>query len=136
VPKLSDIRRVIPEDFSKEDREVAEKIGGSYNDFADEVYQTLNGRLDFENMARAKVSLDITFDSNGNPVGSNSVSSKLSFVSMVHVGKIQNITNSSARLASAPYIDWTYTGNGIIRINYGRGFATGNKYRLTLELVQ
>jgi hypothetical protein len=135
MPKLSDIRRIIPEDFSNDDREVAEKIGGSYNEFADEIYQVVNGQLDFDNLARAKVTIDITFDSNGNPVGSSSVSSSLSSVSMVHVGKIQNLTNANARLTAAPYIDWTYRGGGIIKINYGTGFTAGNKYRLTLELV-
>ena len=135
MPKLSDIRRIIPEDFSEEDRPTAEKIAGSYNDFADEVYQTINGQLDFDNLARAKVSLDITFDSNGNPIGSSNVSSNLSFVSMVLIGNIQNLTNSSARFTTSPYLDWSYIGNGIVRINYGIGFKTGTKYRVTLELM-
>ena len=52
MPKLSDIRRIVPEDFSDEDRESAEKIAGSYNEFADELYQVINGQLDFDNLAR------------------------------------------------------------------------------------
>jgi hypothetical protein len=135
MPKLSDIRRIIPEDFSRDDREMVEKIAGSYNDFADEIYEVINGQLDFENLARAKIILDITFDSNGNPVGSNSAKSNLPTVSMVIIGKIQNLTNSSARFTTSPYIDWTYSGNGLIKINYGIGFQAGTKYRLTLELI-
>lgn len=135
MPKLSDIRRIIPEDFSKEAQEVIEGVAGSYNEFADEIYQVVNGQLDFDNLARAKVSLDISFDSTGKPVGNASIVTGLSFVSMLHIGKIQNITNAS-RISQIPYLDWSFQGNGIVKINYGVGFTTGIKYRLTLELIQ
>lgn len=136
MPKLSDIRRIIPEDFKKEDQESANLIAGSYNEFADEIYQVVNGQLDFDNLARAKVSIDISFDSAGKPVGNSTISSNLSYVSMVNIGKAQNITNSAVKFTQAPYIDWTLQGNGIIKINYGIGFAAGAKYRLLLELIQ
>jgi hypothetical protein len=135
MPKLSDIRRIIPEDFSKEAQEVIEGVAGSYNEFADEIYQVVNGQLDFDNLARAKVSIDISFDSTGKPVGNASIVTGLGFVSMLHIGKIQNITNAS-RITQVPYLDWSFQGNGTIKINYGVGFTTGIKYRLTLELIQ
>lgn len=135
MPKLSDIRRIIPEDFSKEAQEVIEGVAGSYNEFADEIYQVVNGQLDFDNLARAKVSLDISFDSTGKPVGNASIATSLGFVSMLHIGKIQNLTNAS-RISQVPYLDWSFQGNGIVKINYGVGFTAGIKYRLTLELIQ
>lgn len=137
MPKLSDIRRIIPEDVNKDADpvEIVERIAGSYNEFADEIYQVVNGQLDFENLARAKVSLDISFDSTGKPVGNASIGTSLSFVSMIHIGKIQNLTNAS-RISQVPYIDWSFQGNGTVKINYGVGFTAGVKYRLTLELIQ
>jgi hypothetical protein len=135
MPKLSDIRRIIPEDYSQDDQDVINGVAGSYNEFADEIYQVINGQLDFDNLARAKVSIDITFDSTGKPVGNASIGTNLSFVSMLHIGKIQNITNAS-RITQVPYLDWSFQGNGIVKINYGVGFSTGIKYRLTLELIQ
>lgn len=136
MPKLSDIRRIIPEDFEEEFQEAAEKIAGSYNEFADELYQVVNGELDFDNMARTKVSIDISFDSSGNPSSSTNIASNLSFVSILYIGKVQNLSNPSAKLSQAPYIDWSYKGNGLVGVNYGIGFVAGNKYRLTLELVK
>jgi hypothetical protein len=136
MPKLSDIRRIIPEDFSKESQEVVEGIAGSYNDFADEIYQVVNGQLDFDNLARAKVIIDITFDATGKPTTSSSIVINLSAVSMIHIGKVQNISNAAAKLTQTPYIDWSYQGSGLVKINYGVGFTAGNKYRLTLELIQ
>ena len=135
MPKLSDIRRIIPEDFSKEAQEVIEGVAGSYNEFADEIYQVVNGQLDFDNLARSKISIDISFDSAGKPVGNASISSGLGFVSMLHIGKIQNLTNA-LRISQTPYLDWSFQGNGIVKINYGVGFTAGIKYRLILELIQ
>ena len=138
MPKLSDIRRIIPEDTDTKATpvEIIETIAGSYNEFADEIYQVVNGQLDFDNLARSKVSIDITFNQSGSPVGNSSIFSNLATVSMIHIGKVQNITNSAARLAQTPYIDWTLQGEGIIKINYGVGFIAGAKYRLVLELIQ
>jgi hypothetical protein len=136
MPKLSDIRRIVPEDFSNEDREVAEKISGSYNEFADEVYQLINGNLDFSNLARNKVTVDVTFQADGNPTVPVNIGTTLSSVSMVYIGNVQNMTNSSERLTSAPFIGWTFMGNGLVKLNYGMGFTTGRKYRLTLEIVK
>lgn len=138
MPKLSDIRRIIPEDVDNKSTpvEVVEVVAGSYNEFADEIYQVINGQLDFDNLARAKVSLDISFDSTGKPVGNSNISTNLAFVSMLYIGKIQNLTSSAEKLIQSPYIDWSYQGNGVVKINYGIGFQSGKKYRLTLELVQ
>lgn len=137
MPKLSDIRRIIPEDVSEDSSpvDVVEAIADSYNEFADELYQVINGQLDFDNLARAKVSLDISFDAAGKPVGNVSIVTKLSFVSMLYIGKIQNLTNAAERFTQVPYIDWSYQGNGVVKINYGVGFLPGKKYRVTLELV-
>jgi hypothetical protein len=136
MAKLSDIRRIIPEDFAKEDRDAAEKIAGSYNEFADEVYQLINGNLDFSNLARNKVTVDVTFKTDGTPNVPTNIGTTLSSVSMIHIGNVQNMTNSSERLTSTPFISWTFIGSGIVKLNYGIGFTAGRKYRLTLELVK
>jgi hypothetical protein len=43
MPKLSDIRRIIPEDVDNKSTpvEIVETISGSYNEFADEIYPYL-----------------------------------------------------------------------------------------------
>jgi hypothetical protein len=137
MPKLSDIRRIIPEDVDNKSTptQIVETVAGSYNEFADEIYQVINGQLDFDNLARAKVSIDLSFDTSGKPVGNVSIATKLPFISMLYIGKIQNLTNAAERITQVPYLDWSYQGNGVVRINYGIGFTSGKKYRLTLELI-
>lgn len=136
MPKLSDIRRIIPEDFPSDERDLAEKIGGSYNEFADEIYQVVNGELDFENMARRKVVVDATFNTDGTLKVPVNINTGLTSVALVYVGKIQNLTSPSTKLTQTPYIDWTHQGSGLVKLNYGVGFVAGAKYRLTLELVK
>lgn len=136
MPKLSDIRRIIPEEFDKEERGVAEKIAESYNEFADELYEVVNGQLDFDNLARYKAAVDITFNSAGDPVGNINIATNLTYVSMVLIGNAQNLSNSNARFSTSPYIGWTYQGGGIVKILYGIGFTPGVRYRLTLEIIQ
>lgn len=136
MPKLSDIRRIIPEDFEEEQQELVEKIGGSYNEFADELYQVVNGQLDFDNMERRKISVEVIFLESGAPKSAVNINSGLSSVSILYVGKVDNLTSPSAKLSQSPYIDWTHQGSGRVKINYGLGFSPGAKYRLTLELVK
>jgi hypothetical protein len=138
MPKLSDIRRIVPEDVDDKatPAEIIETIAGSYNEFADELYETVNGRLDFDNLARAKISLEITFDPSGTPLAVTRFRTNLSFVSMIHLGNVQNLTASSARLVQSPYLNWSYEGGGVVKINYGIGFLSGNRYRLTLEIIE
>lgn len=136
MPKLSDIRRIIPEDFPSESRDLAERIGGSYNEFADEIYGVVNGELDFENLARRMISVEVTFTETGALKVPVNINSGLGFVSMVHIGKAQNLSNSTAKFTQAPYIDWSHQGNGLVRLNYGIGFVAGARYRLTLELIK
>jgi hypothetical protein len=136
MAKLSSVRRIIPEDFKKEDQDVANIIASSYNDFADELFLTVNGKLDFDNLARSKVIVDIVFDANGTPVGQVNVATGLTSVAIINIGKVQNLTNSAARLTAAPYLDWSFQGQGLLRILYGRGFTAGTRYRVTLEIVQ
>lgn len=134
MPKLSDIRRIIPEDFEEEYQDLVTKISGSYNEFADEIYQVVNGQLDFDNLSRSKVIVDVTFNSSGIPTQEVVINSKLSYVSMLHIGKI-TASNSNVKFTQAPYISWTYKGDGNVKIDYGIGFTAGLKYSISLELV-
>lgn len=136
MPRISDIRRIIVEDFKQEDQDLASKIAGSYNDFGDEVIQVLNGAIDYENLARSQVVLELSLNPDGSLRGSPKVNSNLASVSGLVILKVDNLTNRSARLTQSPYIQFTNQGNGIISIDYAIGFLSGSKYRVVLELIQ
>ena len=135
MPKLSDIRRIIPEDFKQEDQDVAQRIAGSYNDFADELYEVVNGQLDFDNLARRKISIDVNISSTGKISGTTTAVTNLSFVSGINVIKVDNLSNTTAIPTSAPFVGFVYQGSGRFTISYILGIPSG-KWRLTLEVIQ
>lgn len=136
MPKVSETRRIVPEDFEPDFQDAISKVAGPVNDFSDELVAVVNGQLDFDNLARRKVQLDIVVDGNGKPTLSSRISTGLGFVSMIHVGKVTNNTNVSLRLTQLPYIDWVYEGGGFVRVNFVHGLIAGNKYSLILEIIQ
>ena len=90
MPKLSDIRRIVVEDYPEEFQEVAGLIAGSYNEFADELYQVINGQIDFDNLARALVSFDVTVNSLGVPLTGTSIKTNLASITGMNIIKIDN----------------------------------------------
>lgn len=135
MPKLSDIRRIIPEEFKEEDQDVASNIAGSYNEFADEIYSIVNGALDFDNLARRKVDIDLNIGANGSITGNATVNTSLFSVSGIIVMNAVCTTNSAIKLTAAPFASFSYKGSGQFTINYVLGIPSG-KWRLTLEVIQ
>ena len=135
MPKLSDIRRIVPEEYKPEDQEMASNIAGSYNEFADELYQVMNGQLDFDNLARRKIDINLNVGENGTILGNSTINTSLTYVSGLYVMNAVNTTNSAIRVTAAPFASFVYKGNGQFIISYLVGIPAG-KWRLTLEVVQ
>jgi len=70
MPFIDTVKRITTDEFKPEDREVAERIGNIYNYFAEQVTNVLNGNVDFANLQRALITIDVVVDSNGNPLQS------------------------------------------------------------------
>lgn len=132
MPKLSDIRRIIVEDFQEEDQDMASKISGSYNEFADELFQVINGQLDFDNLNRSKIIYEVQVDANGAPKNNPLVNSSLASVSGVNIIKCDSLENK--KLKSAPFLQFTYQGNGLLKVDYILGLEAG-RYRIVLEII-
>ncbi len=132
--RLSNPKRIIVEDFPKESRETIAKLAGIYNQFQDEVVQAVNGQLDFDNLKRTKVVLNVTLDANGVPQGASQIKTGLTSYSGKNIIDIQNM-QGGANVLSSPYLDCTYQGNGIIKVNKFLGLPTGQKLRITIEFI-
>lgn len=132
--RLSNIRRIVIEDFAKDDRPAVEKLATILNPFMDEVIELSEGNIDFDNLARSKVSADVTVDANGIPVGLTQINIQLQSYSGNKIINVQNLTGG-ANVISAPYLDCTYQGNGIVKINKIYGLVVGKKTRITFEFI-
>lgn len=134
MPFLDTVKRITTEEFKEEDREVAERIGNVYNYFAEQVTNVLNGNIDFDNLQRSLLTIDIIVDSNGNPIQKTQFNNS-NGLQGTKIIRATNLTNSANYLQSCPFMTFTSLGTGIYTINNITGLNAGEKYTLVIELI-
>lgn len=134
MPELSNIRRIITEDFPTEDRETVAKLASILNFFMEEVTNTVNGELDFDNLKRGTKTIEITVDANGTPIGTD----KFTFDNGLQGTKViraTNLANRNIYPTSHPFVTFEPIDSGVYRINNISGLQANTKYSLVLELI-
>jgi hypothetical protein len=132
--QLSNVRRIIVEDFAEEDRDAVGKIATVFNSFADEVVELTRKKINFDNLARSLVTIDITVDADGIPKGVSQINTTLSTFSGKNIVHVQSLAGG-ANVVSTPYLDCTYQGNGIVRIVKFYGLPPNKKLRISIEFI-
>lgn len=133
MPKLRSYKRLITSDFEKEDQELIERIGGSINDSFNELYFTLNGRVELTNNIACTVrTVDITVDSNGIPVSRTTFTlNSTTPVIGCQVIMAANQTNTVVYPTGAPFISFTQLDQALL-INHITGLQANNRYTLRI----
>lgn len=133
MPKLASYKRIITNDFKKEDREFVEQMAGPINDSFSEVYFAMNGRLSLtENLYCSVKVIDITVDANGIPVNQSTFTvDKPTPVIGITVIQAINQSNSSVFPTGQPFISFTPISTGIL-INHVTGLQANQRYTLRL----
>ena len=124
-------KRIIVEDFAKQDRPMAEKLSGSLNLFMDEVYQVLSKNLNTtDNLNRDLKTIKVNVNASGIPNSNvqfqNTLKTKISGMVVIRA--------FNAIPTTAPFI--TYTENaGIVTINQVSGLVANTDYQLLIEII-
>lgn len=134
MARLNNVQRIIIEDFQDEDRETVSKLANILNYFMTQVTDIVNGRLDYENINKQAVTVDVTVDATGKPLQSTNFSAQQGLLGGV-VLRAQNLTNSAVFPTGQPFVSFTPVQSGLYRINNITGLQPNNKYRLTLEVT-
>lgn len=134
MPFIDTVKRITTDEFKPEDREVAERIGNIYNFFAEQVTNVLNGNVDFANLDRSLITLDIIVGANGNPSQTSQFNANTGLQGTKVVNAV-NLTNRVNYLQSTPFISFTSQGTGLYTIDNITGLNSGESYRLTIELI-
>jgi hypothetical protein len=133
--KIQIPKKLRAEDFDSNSQDLINKIAFIYNSFCDEVFQTLNGGVDYNNLNRQISQVTITLDSSGALVNPPSIKLNLKTkVLGINVISATNQVNSSTYPTAAPFVNWTLNA-GILNIAHVSGLQNGSKYTLTLELI-
>lgn len=129
-------KRIRIEDFKSEEKELITKLSDMVTPFMDDVYQALDGRLDFDNLNRQIVDLEVLIDSFGKVVNNPQIKTtfKTQRVRGVNVINAVNLGNSSVYPTSLPMINFTING-AIMTILNITGLQADSRYKLTLELI-
>jgi hypothetical protein len=134
MAQLTNVRRIVVEDFPSEDRETVGKLASTINNFMEEVTELSRNSIDYDNLARTKIAFDVTVDALGRPQGISQINTGLSSYSGKVLLDVQGISATDV-VVSAPWLDCTYQGNGLVRINRILGLPAGKKMRVTVEFI-
>lgn len=131
--KLPNYKRIITSDFEEEDQEMIEQLGRSVNDAFNQVYFTLNGRVDLANNLFCTVRVvDVVVDSTGAPVSRTTVSlNNTQPVIGCIVLQAVNQTNSNIYPTGAPFISFTQLDQALL-INNITGLQPNMRYTLRI----
>lgn len=128
----SNVRRIVVEDFKQDDREAVAKLAEIVNPFMEEVVDILQGKVGIDNLTRNYVKIDITVDALGKPLGVNQIQTGLQSYTGKVILDVQNLSGGD-NVISTPYLDCTYVGNGLVKVNKFTGLPVGKKLRITIE---
>lgn len=133
--QLSNVKRIIVEDFKQEDREVVAKLATILNSFMDEVIQLSRKNIDYDNLNRNVITFDVAVDANGMPIGVNQINTNLRTYRGKNILDVQSLKVGSPNVISTPYLDCTPQGSGIVKINRIFGLPVNVKVRITIEFI-
>ena len=128
-------KKIRTEDFKSEDSDLIGKIGFVYNSFVDQVFQILDGNLDYDNFKRQIVTLEVTADSSGKIINPPSIKYSLnSKLKGINVLNAINLVNTNTYPTSHPFVSWSLNGSLVMVLNIS-GLQASSQYRLTVELI-
>lgn len=132
MAKLDNIKRIVREDYPKDDRQTIEKLAGTINPFMEQVIEGFDGQIDFNNLAQEIVTFNVKVDANGIPTEGKKVklgqNTRVIGTSCIDA---RNLDNVSHYPTNSPFISRTST-NGIMNISNISGLQTGERYSLTI----
>lgn len=144
---ISNVKRLIKEDFPKESQDLVDKLAYILNPFLDQVSAAFNKNINIDNLSREIVTATVvnvtgtgTYTVNGIATGGDisptvQIKTKLANkVFGINVIRADNLTNSSTYPINAIGLSWSYDAK-IITLNKITGIKDGDKYSLVLELI-
>lgn len=135
MAKIRKINKILTEDFPSTYRDLVSKLAFVLNPFLDNLVDALDGRLNFSDNLDSEVKTITVTPSSDLPL---KVRTDLARCDSVIITRATNLTNTSATLPGAPFVEFNnQESNGIrqIEITNITGLTSASRYRIKLILL-
>lgn len=132
--KITNIKRIVKEDFKAEDRELIDKLSFVLNPILEQLNNAFNKNIDFDNLNRELITFEVTLNAQGMPLSALEIKSSLKTKCKgLNIMSVTNLTDS-AYPTGAPFITFTLNGSNI-QIQHITGLLANKKYRIVMESI-
>lgn len=132
MAELENIKRILADDFSNEDRDLINRLAGVLNPFMEQVIQAFDGQVNFDNLNQQLQKVTVKVNSSGTPtVGSKikfNVTGRFNGAVCINARNLDTPTNYAT---TTPFLSTT-TENNIMTVNNITGLTADERYELTL----
>lgn len=134
MANVTNLKRLIKEDFPQEYQDLVDKIAFSFNPLTEQLTQAFNHGIDFNNLNQEYTTFTLKVDASGVSTTSTELKHSLKTrIKGLHCIRAENLTDNTP-LNGAPFISFT-TKNDIIQITQVTGLVADKQYRLSLVII-
>lgn len=136
MSQIDNPRRLQVDEISDDNRDDFRLMSELYNYFVEQVTNTINGQIGIDNLTRELVTVEVTVDSNGNPILGGTFSASTGMIGH-NVIRAENLTSSTVYPTSTPFLTYTATNTvqNLYKIQNVTGLPANNKFKLYIELI-
>jgi len=133
--KVTNLKRLVMEDFESEDQELINKVAFSYNPLIEQITQAFNNNIDFDNLNQQVITFDVELDAAGIPKAVTELRNKLRGKPQgILVMRAENLALNNLYPTATPFITFSLRDNNIL-IKHVAGIPADTKYKLTVISV-
>lgn len=133
---IDNTKRIVREDYNQKDRNLVGKLGFILNSFMEQTVAQVNGNLGTENFRSDMITIRMTVNASGTPIGNNLIKSEVKRPIGTDVINAVNKSDSSLFPTSHPFISFTTTSadSRVMKILNISGLQDGDEYEITLKV--
>jgi hypothetical protein len=129
--KLSALKRLIGEDFSKEEQDLVVKLGLILNPIVDQLTSIFDKRLDFVNLNRQLKVITVKVTTDGAPVNAIQIKNEIK-TKAAGINVIRAVGSTPPN--SCPFVTFS-EDSGLITVSNIKGLPAQQEFTLTLEII-
>lgn len=134
MAKVTELSRLVVEDFEKDHQATVSKIAGNYNQLIEQLGRAFNKGIDFDNLSQNYITVTVVVDGSGVPTIPLQIKYDLrTKFKGIQVLNVINLTDSTL-LTGAPFVVADISGN-VITVRQVTGLPSGKQFSLSIILI-